>query len=559
MLKSLQVNNLALMDHLSIEFREGFSALTGETGAGKSILIESIGFVLGDRSNKDIIRTGEKKASVEALFSVDDDSPAAVYLKECGLYEDEEVVVFRDLNESGRSTARINGTLVSIAELKKLGTMLLDLHGQHAHQSLLNEETHLSIIDACASDEAQVRIMLSARQKTLAARHEREEMEKKLSTRARRLNTIEIELKEINDAALQPDEEEQLTSQRAILRNSSLIEEKLASAYERLYGENGALSNAREASAALSSLTEFAPEFSKYAGQIDDAYYAMEDVSFSVRDAKERLSYNPESLDDIENRLFLIENLMRKYGADISEILSYRDMIERERNNLLQADDIMDALKERERSAFAEFETAAKNLSAIRRNLAVKLSESVESHLKKMGVPNARFHAVFTDVPVMELSENGIDNAVFSFSANRGEDEKSLSRTASGGEISRVMLAIKASIDKTDSIDTLIFDEIDTGISGMIAHSVAEEMQLLSRTHQVLCVTHLPQIAAHAEHQYYIYKEDIEGKTVSRARLLLDEERPSELARIMGGAGEEPAIEHARQLLASSREKYENK
>lgn len=559
MLKSLQVNNIALMDHLSIEFREGFSALTGETGAGKSILIEAIGFVLGDRSSKDIIRTGEQKASAEALFEISGDSPAASFLRENGLYDEEELVVFRDINQAGRSTARINGVLVSVSELKKLGSMLIDLHGQHAHQSLLNEAEHLPLIDACSFNERELSFMREARARTLAIRHDREEMEEKISFRERRIAAIDNELNEINAAGLQAGEEEQLFSRRTFLRNSSLIEDKLNNAYECLFGENGALTLMGEASSALGALTDFGTSFSRYAEQIDGAYYAIEDVAYSIRDEKAELSFSPEELDTLEERLYLIDSLKRKYGASIEDILAYRDEIARERETLIGADNLIQELKDKERLAFSDFKQKAESVSLIRRKTAENLCLSVEKHLHIMGIPNARFHTVFENLPPENLSENGVDEAAFFFSANKGESEKSLSRTASGGEISRVMLAIKATLAATDTIGTLIFDEIDTGISGMIANSVAEEMQNLGRTHQVLCVTHLPQIAAHAEYQYYIYKEDVDGKTISRTCLLDESERPEELARIMGSAGEEAAIEHAKKLLIASRGKHENK
>ena len=554
MLQKLVVTNIALMDALTINFHEGFSALTGETGAGKSILIEAVGFVLGERASRESIRTGEQKASAEGWFRIKEDSPAAAFLKERELYEGEETVLYRELNQSGRNVCRINGTLVTAGEMKKLGELLVDMHGQHAHQSLLDADTHLGLLDAFAGDAEQLQSMRSQRETALAAREKRQKLQRAMGERARRLGVIDYELKEINGAALTDGEEEALFQQRRKLQNFAQVQENLQGAYDALYGESGALGSVSEASRCLNALKEYGAEYEASAQQTEGAYYALEDVSYTLRDALRELAYDPGALEEIEGRLFLIEELKRKYGVSIAEILRYRDGLEKEKQALLGGEETLAELEKQEKEAVDAFRREALALSACRREAAQRLKTVIEKNLQDMGMAHASFTAGFTAVPCEELGENGVDAMEFLFSANRGEGEKPLVKVASGGEISRIMLAFKAALLEADAIDTLIFDEIDTGISGLIAHTVAKKMRQLSRSHQVLCVTHLAQIAAYADRQYFIHKETLGDKTVSRARELTEEERPAELARIMGSVHDEAALEHARGLLKTARE-----
>ena len=554
MLQKLVVTNIALMDALTINFHEGFSALTGETGAGKSILIEAVGFVLGERASRESIRTGEQKASAEGWFRIKEDSPAAAFLKERELYEGEETVLYRELNQSGRNVCRINGTLVTAGEMKKLGELLVDMHGQHAHQSLLDADTHLGLLDAFAGDAEQLQSMRSQRETALAAREKRQKLQRAMGERTRRLGVIDYELKEINGAALTDGEEEALFQQRRKLQNFAQVQENLQGAYDALYGESGALGSVSEASRCLNALKEYGAEYEASAQQTEGAYYALEDVSYTLRDALRELAYDPGALEEIEGRLFLIEELKRKYGVSIAEILRYRDGLEKEKQALLGGEETLAELEKQEKEAVDAFRREALALSAFRREAAQRLKTVIEKNLQDMGMAHASFTAGFTAVPCEELGENGVDTMEFLFSANRGEGEKPLVKVASGGEISRIMLAFKAALLEADAIDTLIFDEIDTGISGLIAHTVAKKMRQLSRSHQVLCVTHLAQIAAYADRQYFIHKETLGDKTVSRARELTEEERPAELARIMGSVHDEAALEHARGLLKTARE-----
>lgn len=375
-----------------------------------------------------------------------------------------------------------------------------------------------------------------------------------MGERARRLGIIDYELKEINGAALTDGEEEALFQQRRKLQNFAQVQENLQGAYDALYGESGALGSVSEASRCLNALKEYGAEYEASAQQTEGAYYALEDVSYTLRDALRELAYDPGALEEIEGRLFLIEELKRKYGVSIAEILHYRDGLEKEKQALLGGEETLAELEKQEKEAVDAFRREALALSAFRREAAQRLKTVIEKNLQDMGMAHASFTAGFTAVPCEELGENGVDAMEFLFSANRGEGEKPLVKVASGGEISRIMLAFKAALLEADAIDTLIFDEIDTGISGLIAHTVAKKMRQLSRSHQVLCVTHLAQIAAYADRQYFIHKETLGDKTVSRARELTEEERPAELARIMGSVHDEAALEHARGLLKTARE-----
>ena len=556
MLRHLTINNIALIEKLSLDFEEGFSALTGETGAGKTILIEAVGLALGERAYRESIRTGAQKGTVEAAFTVKEGTPAAEYLLDHELYDGEDVVLYRELYSSGKSVCRINGTLVSAAELKTVGDLLVDMHGKHEHQSLLNEKTHIGLLDAFVNSNGDglVTRMLQERQDALAARSAREKLQLSLKERARRLDVIAFELKEIESAELQPGEEEQLEIRKKQLQNFAAIEENLQTAYDALYEEQGALGQIAEAKRCLGALSGYAEEYMSAAKQTEEAYYTLEDVAYTIRDALNSLSFEPNMLDEIESRLYQIDQLKRKYGTDINEVLAYADTLRAEQAELLGGEDRMAELQQEEQQAMHAFSDDASALSQRRKEGAVRLKAAIETNLRDMGMQSASFSAGFTSLEPDALSETGIDEISFRFSANKGEPEKPLVRVASGGEISRVMLSFKAALSNVDAISTLIFDEIDTGISGLIANAVAKKMQELSKTHQVLCVTHLAQIAARADRQYHIYKETVGQSTRSVVRLLDESERPAELARIMGSVNDPLAIQHARNLLRSARD-----
>ena len=557
MLTRLKNANIALIDKSDIVFDAGFSALTGETGAGKSILIESVGFVLGERASRESIRTGADRAAVEATFLLAKQSPARAFLEEHQLDNGDELVLYRELSTAGRNVCRVNGTLVNTAELKQLGDLLVDLHGQHAHQSLLNVETHLGLIDAYAksnADHLSDRVE-EARQHALKVGHDLHVLKNNLQERERRIDTIRYQLKEIDAVAPVDGEEEQLESDRSKMRNAETIVEGLNAAYEALFSDSGALSSLSEARDALNRIGEYDPAYRAMSERTDDAYYAIEDVAYELRDGREAFRFDPDLLEQTESRLAALMNLKRKYGATLAEVLAYRDRLDSELRILTDGDNQVDSLEAAYRDAVQSFGTLAEALSARRKAAARVLCSEAVKQLNDMGMPYAKLEAAFTHIPAEQLSETGIDTVEFLLSANRGEPVKPLTKVASGGEMSRIMLAMKAALSDADSIETLVFDEIDTGISGMVANTVAKKMRALGEKHQVLCVTHLPQIAAYADAQYVAYKYSDAEKTHSVTRRLTESERPKELARIMGGKEtDQKAMEHAKALLLAAKQ-----
>ena len=554
MLTRLTISDIALIDKSDIEFDAGFSALTGETGAGKSILIESVSFVLGDRASRESIRTGANKAAVEATFLLCDRSPALAYLKAHQLDDEDRLTLYRELSTGGRNVCRINGTLVTASELKELGTLLVDLHGQHAHQSLLDRETHLKLIDAFDGDaDALLKRMKEARDEALRLRQEWKWLQTSLNERMQRIDTLRFQKEEIDRAALSDGEEEEMEARRNVLRNAEEITEGLNRAYGALFGDGGVLSSLSEARVSLQGIGRFDAAYQTLSDRTDDSYYNLEDVAYSLRDAKDGFSFDPNELETIESRLALLQMLKRKYGATVAEILAYRDRIAEELDLLLDADNRVEAKELAYLESVERFGALANELSARRKKTAQTLCKAALEQMRDMGMPHAQFEAVFTAIPHTELSENGIDDVEFLLSANRGEPVKPLTKVASGGEISRIMLALKIALSDADRIETLIFDEIDTGISGMVANAVARKMHELSERHQILCVTHLPQIAAYADAHYVASKVSDAVSTRSSTRRLTEAERAEELARIMGSAAEDAtALAHAKQLLTEA-------
>ena len=556
MLTRLQVNNIALIDKSDIVFDAGFSVLTGETGAGKSILIESVSFVLGDRASRESIRTGANKASAEATFVLSKDSPARAYLNEHQLDDGDTLVLYRELSQSGRNVCRINGTLVTAGELKALGDLLVDLHGQHAHQSLLNPATHLELIDAYAGSNAdglKDRVE-AARQAALQAARDRDLLKNGIRERERRIDAIRFQLREIDAVSPVDGEEEQLESDRNKMRNAETIMEGLNDAYDALFSDTGALASLSRARDALNRIGEYDEAYRALSERTDEAYYSIEDTAYELRDGRDAFRFDPDLLEQTESRLAAIQSLKRKYGATIGEILAYREKIETEWNLLSDGDNQLETLERKVIESVDAFGALAKALSDRRKTAAKRLVKEAVKELNDMGMPHAVLEPAFSEIPKEQLAETGIDAMEFLLSANRGEPVKPLVKVASGGEMSRIMLALKAALSDADRIETLIFDEIDTGISGMVANTVAEKMRELGAKHQVLCVTHLPQIAAHADTQYVAYKYSDAQKTHSVTQRLTEAERAKELARIMGSdESDQTAMEHAKALLEAAK------
>lgn len=556
MLNRLSISNVALIEKQEIEFFDGFSVLTGETGAGKSIIIEALNFVLGERASRELIQSGAHKACVEALFRLSETEPVWQVLREADLApEDDELVLYREFSDGGKSVCRVNGTLVSTGQLKQVGDLLVDIHGQHEHQSLLNPKLHIRMLDGfggeallgLSTELAKTYAVASAAEKQLRAA-EMDERE-----RERRCDLLSYQLDEIEKASLQETEEETLLEQRQLLQNAQVIMESLAAGAELLSGEDGALSLLSQALRQLNAIADYQSEYAVLRDKLQEAYYSLEDAAYDARDKRDEFTYDPDMLNQVEWRLDAIAAMKRKYGDTVAEILRYRDTIAQEYELLMTSEERREALLRNFEAARDAYLTLATSLSDMRRSAATTLSERLRPELAYLGMPDAVFEVRFDRLPGEIPSAHGIDAVEFMLSTNRGEPVKPLSSVASGGEISRIMLAFKAVLADIDGISTMVFDEIDSGISGIIGSAIAEKMREIATAHQVLCITHLPQIAAHATNQYLVYKETAGERTVSAAKLLSAAERVREIARIMGSeADDEIALAHARSLLEAS-------
>lgn len=556
MLRTLSIKNIALIEQLSIDFEEGFSVLTGETGTGKSIIIEALNFVLGERASRELIRSGAQKAAVEAAFLLTADAQVRQVLDQLELdAEEDELVLCRELSQSGKNVCRANGTLISAAALKQIGDQLVDIHGQHEHQALLDPRRHLAMLDRFAANETAPLLSELSLRYAAAAKASRalREADMDESARAHRLDLLAFQIREIDAAQLRIGEEEELNGQRGLLQNAQTVMDALELSASCLSGDEGALGALSGAVRAMSGIARLHADYREVAEKLNDGYYAIEDVSYTLRDLRSAFHFDPEELNRIEERLELLSDLKRKYGADAAEILDYRERIGEEYELLNSFEQRRETLQDDYRRALSAYSSLAEALSEVRKAAADRLRARLLPELADLGMPNASFEVRFIRLNGELPSANGVDDAEFLLSANRGEPLKPLARVASGGEISRVMLAFKRVLADCDGISTMVFDEIDSGISGQIGNAVARKMQQIAQGHQVLCITHLTQIAASARTQYYVYKQEENGKTLSHVIRLDGPSRRREIARIMGSRPDDPiALEHAGQLLSDA-------
>ena len=562
MLKQVSIHNIALIDQQSIAFFGGFSVLTGETGAGKSIIIEALNFVLGERASRELIKSGEEKASVEATFSLTAGEPVMETLAEQGIdCEDNELTLYREFSSSGKNICRANGTLINTGVLKLIGDALVDIHGQHAHQSLLDEKRHISLLDRFAGKDAlEIKTRVAeAYQKATEAKRLLHAAQYNEQERARRIDLLSYQIKEIDVASLTEGEEEQLEEQRGLLQNAQAVMEGLAGANDALSGDEGesggALSSFSVALHMLDGIAHLSADYQQLSDKLHAIYYDLEDASYTLRDYRSEFSFEPGMLDDIESRLELLAQLKRKYGANIAEILVYREKGAAELELIENAEERREQLTADYDAAKREYDALSQTLSQLRKSAAERMSARLLPELSDLGMPHAAFSAKFETLSGEIPSANGTDDVEFLLSTNRGEPVKPLSKVASGGELSRIMLSFKSVLADLDGIPTMVFDEIDSGISGQIGTAVAVKMRQIANNHQVLCITHLPQIAAYANQQYLVYKEETGEHTRSNAVLLTPEQRAGEIARIMGsGSADTVAREHAQQLIDAAEE-----
>ncbi len=556
MLQSLYLENIALIEKLGIELFPGFNVLTGETGAGKSIIIDAVNFVLGERTSRDLIRNGAARAKVEAVFSLNEGDAAFAALDALGIeYDGNELILSRELSAAGRNACRVNGTLVPVASLKSVSDTLVDIHGQHEHQALLDAENHISYLDAYCHAESlpiieKIDAIVSRRNELMLKRNSGFSSQRE---REREMDMLRYQIEEIASANLEAGEEERLNAEKTVLLNAERIRTALETAHMALSGaeEGSALSAIDTARRSMRDIAALNKDYEALGDKIEELYYAAEDISFVLRDTSENVESDMQRLEEIEQRLKLISDLKRKYGRTVEDVIDFGKDAGTKLNELENAEALAAELDAKLDKLKAEYNVAADELSKVRRAAGDRLKRDVLNELKDLGMAKAMFDVALSDASGGEPRKGGRETAEFMLSANPGEPLKPLEKVASGGELSRIMLCFKSIFADNDRVPTLIFDEIDTGISGRTAAVVGEKMLGIAKKHQVICVTHLAQIAALAEAHLMVRKYDDGKNTFVETRQLNEEEKVQRIAQMMDGESDSPsALTHARELIA---------
>ena len=555
MLLELNIANIALIESLRIEFAQGFNVLTGETGSGKSIVVDCMNLVLGGRADRDFVRTGAEKGSVQALFDIAKNSAAKAILGEMDIdCEDGMVAVSREISRSGRNICRISGVIVPLNTLRRLTGTLLDIHGQHEHQSLLDPAKHIAFLDAYGDNRHN-----ELRAQAAKLHSERVKMESELkknmldaAERERLSDMLGFQIQEIASAKLKKGEEERLIARLRILENSEKIRTNVETAYEATYAGAGRTPSAQElllrAANAMDKLSQIDERYAELGLRLREMVYSVQDVGYELRDILDHKESDPELIEKVSKRLETIDRLERKYGPNLDDVLNfYASAVER-LESIQTGDAHIDALKAELAKKDAELDEVCTLLTASRRELAQRLAQAVMQQLRDLGMGRARLEIRVESLP--RPTANGLDSVEFLISANPGEPLKPMASVASGGELSRIMLALKAISMEADGVDSMVFDEIDTGVSGRMAQTVGEKMCAIARDHQVLCVTHLPQIAALGDAHFVVEKHTDGTTTETVVRQLDSEGRIHELSRLVGGAGDSTSsLSHAKHML----------
>lgn len=534
MLNLLHIENIAVIEQADIHFGRGFNVLTGETGAGKSIVIDAISAILGERAYRDVIRTGADRAYVSAVFS---DIPKFDWFSENGVeYDEDELILQREIYADGKNICRVNGRPVTVAILKKLGVQLVSVHGQHDSQQLFDEANHLLYLDLFAKNEELLEVYSHKYQTVMSVRQEIQRLSMDESEKLRKLETLRFQIDEIQRAELCRGEDEEMENRRKVLQNAEKLTEGLARAVSALYGDDdrdGASGLIAEAAHALSKINRYDDSLADLHNRISDLIYSVQDVAEELRNRLDALAYSSEELEQIESRLDVVHRLCRKYGATVDDILDYLVKAQEELDEIEFSDDRIKKLKKQLTELEIDAVKAGLLLRDARMKAAKELQKRLDEELAALDMPKAQFVCQFEEQP---LAANGLDHMRFLMTANVGEALKPMNKVASGGELARIMLAIKNVMAEQDLFGTLIFDEVDAGVSGRAAQKVAEKLHAVSGCKQVLCVTHLPQIAAAADVHLLIEKTEKDGRTYTHVTQLDKEGRTREIARIIGGA-----------------------
>lgn len=551
MLELLHIENIAIIEAADIEFAPGFNALTGETGAGKSIVIDSLSAVLGQRTSRELIRTGAEKAFVSAAFS----GMAPELTDELGIQPEADgtLLLQREIQTDGKNVCRVNGRPVTVGQLRALGARLLNIHGQHDGQQLLDEEQHIVYLDSFGRVESLAITYAEKYKRFTDIRRQIGALQMDEAEKARRVDTLQYQIEELRRAKLTPGEEEELTARRGMLRNAEKFLDAVAGADYALNGDDsggGALSALRQAQDALGGVRHLDDAFGQLYERLGEAYSEVYDIAATVEDKRGELDVSPGELDRVESRMDLLYRLKKKYGATVEDMLDYQARCEAELAQIEDAGDTLARLEQALSKAEKEARQAAQALSDARKAAADRLTAQILTELQQLDMGKIRFAVDFAEKP---LDSDGMDTVRFLMSANVGEELRPIHKIASGGELARIMLAMKNVLSEQDHVGTMVFDEVDTGVSGRAAQKVAEKMARISRRKQVLCVTHLPQLAAMADTHFSVEKGERGGRTYTEVRRLDREQRRQELARLTGGSHvSQTMLDGAEELLVQA-------
>lgn len=558
MLAELNIRNFAIIDELKVAFDSGLTVISGETGAGKSIIVGAVGLLLGDRANAEMIRSFEDTAVVEALFDIRDQGGLRAKLREMGFGDGDEIVVRRIVSRSGKNRIYINGNLAPLAALAALGESLINVCGQHEHQMILNPENHREVLDEFGGLRDLLKAYREIYDRYRSLRDRLHGLQGRRTEREEREALLRYQIDEISRAEIRAGEDVALAEEKRILANFQKLTDFTETAYETLYGKDGSvLAEFRGVVSEVKEIRKIDPALKLSEQELEELYYRMEEAAFALRDYAKQLSFDPVRLEAVEDRLERIGRLKRKYGGTLDAVLVKRIETEKELGGISSLDEEIAALNQSIGEEKERLMEAAGILSTKRHEAAAALKRLVEGEIRTLRMENAQFDVVFHDCPngrdETSLNENGLDAPEFYLSANVGEERKPLRAIASGGELSRIMLALKKVLARTGSVGTIVFDEVDSGIGGATAEIVGQKLREVARHHQVLCITHLPQIACCGERHYRVVKRIVGERTNTVVSLLSEAERLEEIARMLGGVElTKKTKEHAREMLLNA-------
>lgn len=559
MLSLLHIENIAVIQSADIDFDGGFNVLTGETGAGKSIVIDALGVIIGERTSRDLIRTGAASAQVSAVFS---DLPRFAWFEENGIGPDEngQLLLQREIYPDGKNICRIGGRLATVSQLRTLGSQLVNIHGQHDGQQLMDERYHLSYLDRFGATQNLLKEFQASYENMISLAKEMKRLDMDEAEKARRIDSLTYQIRELEQANLRPGEDEALISRRALLRNAEKLMEALEEAHLALSGDEereGAASLLANAEYALTAVGGVNDELSQLSQKAAELRYAADDIAEFIREMRDGFEYSAEELDELEERLDLLYRLKKKYGSSVTEMLSYLDQCRTELDQIQYAEDTVARLERKLAEAAELAARKGRSLSEARKKAAAELKLHIQRELKGLDMPKVRFETEFSPKDLEHgMDATGMDEVKFLMSANLGEQPRPIQKIASGGELARIMLALKNVLAENDDVATLVFDEVDTGVSGRAAQKVAEKMANIARKKQVLCVTHLPQIAAMADIHFSVEKGERSGRTYTILERLSRERRRAELARLTGGEHISAALLESSEELLQASEAY---